>query len=69
MLRRVENSFNYSSVDLDMASKSFNVCDITLMYSMKALSALFYQGCKKKATPKFRMDMEQEEEPLRVFPL
>ena len=52
-----------------MASKSFNICGITLIYSMKVHSALFYQGCMKKSTPKFRMDMEQEEEPLRVFPL
>ena len=40
MLGRVENSFNYSSVDSDMASKSFNVCGITLMHSMKVCSAL-----------------------------
>ena len=69
MLGKVENSFNYSSVGLDMASKSFNACDITLMYSMKVSSALFYQGCMKKAIPKFWMDMEQEEDPLRVVPL
>ena len=36
---------------------------------MKVHSALFYQECMKKSTPKFRMDMEQQEEPLRVFPL
>ena len=52
-----------------MASKSFNICGITLMYSMKVHSASFYQECMKKSTPNFRMDMEQEEEPLRVFPL
>ena len=48
MLGRVENSFNYSSVDSDMTSKSFNICGITLMHSMKARSTLFYQGCMKK---------------------
>ena len=69
MLGRVENSFNYSLVDSDMASNSFTVCGITLMYSMKTSTALFYHRCMKKATPKFRMDMEQEEEPLRDFPL
>ena len=51
---RVENSFNYSSLDSDMASKSFNVCGITLMYSMKARSALFYQGCMKKQLLNFQ---------------
>ena len=59
MLGRVEKSFNYSSVDLDMASKSFNVCGIALMYSRKVRSASFYQWCMKKATAKFRMDMKQ----------
>ena len=53
MLGRVENSFNYSSVDSDMASKSFNVCGITLMHSMKARSALFYQGCMKRQLQSF----------------
>ena len=52
MLGRVENSFNYSSVDLGMASKSFIICGITLMYPMKVHSALFSQGCMKKANSK-----------------
>ena len=52
-----------------MASNLFTVCGITLMYSMKTSTALFYHRCMKKATPKFRMDMEQEEEPLQDFPL
>ena len=53
MLGRVEKSFNYSSVDSNMASKSFHVCGITLMYSRKVCSASFYQGCMEKTTAKF----------------
>ena len=65
MLGRVKKSINYSSVDLDMASKQFNVCGVTLMYSREVRSASFYQ---KKATAEFRMDdMEQEEDSFNLL--
>ena len=48
-----------------MASKSFNVCSVTLMHSREVRSASFYQ---KKATAKFRMDdMEQEEDSFNLL--
>ena len=65
---RVENSFNYSSLDSDMASKSFNVCGITLMYSMKARSALFYQGCMKKQLLNFQWIWNKNKNPYKFFP-
>ena len=47
-------------MDSNRASKSFNVYGITFMCSRKVCSGSFYQGCVKKATAKFRIDIEQE---------
>ena len=68
MLSSVENSLNYSSVDSDMASKSFNAYVITLMYSMKARSALFYQGCMKKQLQNFEWMWNKKKSPYKFFP-
>ena len=42
-----------------MAGRSLNVCGITLILSKKVRSASFYEGCTKKATAKFRINVEQ----------
>ena len=59
MVDWVEKAFNYISNNIQMVSRSFDVCGITTTDSSKVRSRTFYKSCMENASKHLQNDEEE----------
>ena len=63
----VEKAFNYKSNDIQMVSRSFDACGITITDSSKVRSGFFYKSCLLPQNASKHLQNDEEKDDLFVL--